>query len=347
MAFLSKGERGIGIIAALLAIAVVGLLATGLSTMFSNRINERKINMMIRGREVAYAYLRANASSPDALFASSLNSAPGNRALRQCLVNTAAKDCTATSPSRAQQFQLLVPFSSQTPRAPVSGSSASDAGGHYTSNGFRSNCTVGRDCPFWGRTYFWAQCPNNASTCRQAVRIYVRPQILTQRSVMDSDSFLPGGNVAIRDQPTQDQIAANPRIGVTEAMVSEILQTAQICPTGAYMTGVTASGQILCKCDQGFVQIDVDSATGWPVCRALSQCTEPAVLAGTTANGEAYCRVPPASSYECREESTPSSGKVNCQRGERMKAVRAQSECFVIDDVVSCDTMKIKCCKSK
>jgi Flp pilus assembly pilin Flp len=347
VAQLRKNERGVGIIAALLAVAVVGLLATGLSTMFSGRINERKIDMLIRGREVAYAYLRTNASSPDALFVSSLNAAPGNRALRRCLMRTAANDCTATSPDRAQQFQLLVPFSSQTPGAPVSGSSAGDEGGHYTSNGFRSNCRASRDCPYWGRTYFWAQCPNNAATCQQAVRIYIRPQILTQRNVMDSNSFLPGGSVAIRDQPTQAQITANPKFGVAEVMVSEILQTAQVCPTGSYMTGITATGQILCKCDQGFVQVNVDTATGWPVCQALSRCTPPAVLAGTTANGEAYCRVPPTTSYQCREESTPSSGKVSCQPGERMKAVHAQSECFVIKDVVSCDTMKIKCCKSK
>ncbi len=359
---LHGGESGVTMIVAMMATVFIGLTLSGFTIYIKNGIDGRRLTMLLDGRRVAKDFVRATASYPDALYvtANSVSAATSMtnpaRKLRACVNGDGGVNgCAWTNPGAAVgsatgpvPFALKTPYSQTFPSMPVSGLNAATTTGHYSWRGMRANCAASELCPFWVKTSFWAQCPNNAASCQTAVRIFVRTQADVIPGIALKTLNLNG--LAMGKLPPDQAFAANPQLEATGSWVSDILQTAiQQCPAHSYTGGVDANGLLICQCVQGFVATSVDTATNWPTCtieNGNGVCPPGQTLDGVNANGSMHCVTPPATNYTCSSQATPSTGVVNCPNaGDRMRAVTVTDECTVVSNIVHCDNMEIMCCR--
>lgn len=332
------GERGAGLIAAILALSVVGLMIAGLTNYLSGQIEARSVRNLIDGRNLAYDVARASAIAPDALYVSSL--AAPNAPLGRC-TGLRPGACAAR---RWTPFTLFAPFA-RTPATArsvqMSGRTQAEAGGYYTNRGLRAPCSPGPLCPYWARTWFYAECPGNAGTCARAVKIWTRAQVVTHGL-----ANLKGGLQISRFPP--DSTFAATFGGAASVFVTDIRGSAiQACPAGAYASGII-NGTLKCHCSQGFRQVGSDPVTGWPSCDPIVRCAPHEVLGGMMPDGTAYCYTPPATVYDCDPLAQTTRGNARCPGpDDKMRQVIVGAECEVISNKVNCPDLKISCCRKR
>jgi hypothetical protein len=309
--------------------------------VLNNRIKEDIRDKQVAARLQAFKATADYASAPDVILTSGYVS-PTNDALRRCLFSNIGT-CDTTDPNAPALVKLYVPMSQALNFVPVTGTNpASDVSGNYNAQGLRANCTRSVNCPFEARVRFYAICPNNAPTCSVSRQIVLIPEVRIHS--VGGNKVLPLDNY-----PTRALLATAPDFGRVTLETSEILRNSIVeCPDGAFMSGISATGTITCRCQNGYKQTGTQIGTGWPICVAIAQCPTGQVLSGVKANGDAYCRIPPATSYTCTPIPTPSQTLLSCPNtSSRMRAIQITDECTIdASDEVHCNFTSITCCEA-
>jgi hypothetical protein len=350
-----RNQRGASLMAVMIASAVIGGIVGGITMIVNNRTDQRMLRNAMTGKEFAFEMVRQSAASPDALKVT----ASKDPALNNCLL-VDGKLCTNTNANSAQTLVLYVPYAAKSAPVAVTAANSNSMDARYNSRGLRSACDPNKSetCLYWATAQWWAQCPNKAASCDQAVRIFVIPQI---RPLKPNGAKVKGHSFAqasLAQMPRPEQITEEKKnIAAGKAtrfaasvMVSDINGAQmQQCPQGSLMAGTMEDGIIKCQCAYGYVQSGTDSATGWPVCTPLKKCKVPKILAGIDKFGEPLCYDPKGTSYNCQTKVVGSNGTVVCPEGYRMNQVQPGGECFIkTDDIgkeyVDCGEMTIGCC---
>jgi hypothetical protein len=354
-----RHQAGIGVVTALIAATVIGIMLAGLTIFVNAKIKERRVQSAADGRRFAWDFLMINAGSPDSLRASMLQGGAGNLMLRAC-VQAGGALCTATTPATSMVFNLYAPMSAGS-TIQLTGADQTVNAGHYSHRGLRTNAPASPLVPYWGQARFFATCPGAASggTCAQASRIYVTVSVQKITTVTNMAN-IPGVNFDHGPYPRIADVNAALTVGardssrfVARTWSSDILGgNIQECPKFTYMYGVDDDGIIQCKCEQGFRQIGTQAGSRYPICTPIDQCPTGTMMAGMAADGSATCRVPPPAVQSCWNSGAVGSwGNVSCPNlgGHnfwRMRRLLIANECHIDGaDHVVCPDLQITCCR--
>ena len=374
----NQRESGAGLTIVMFAAALIGAIVVTTTTMLQNQTKERVIDARRIQRQAAFEFVKASLSDP----ASIRVSAAHDTNLRNCIglhrnpatnkpwTNSQCRagmsgPTAATDIPKMREFRLYVPFSRNKPSVQISALNAGDARGYYDHRGrlVPNNCSASIDCPYQIRTWYWAQCPNNTSTCGEAVRIFSLAQI---RQVGRLDAKTSGFAF-----PKDSVLKKNPYLQAAFILTSDVADSIYMnCPEGSLMVGTTTvedpSGNpnaaplnlAKCVCAQGYALDKTkgnggyDKATNWPYCTMqLCDAKKGEVLSEIDINGDIKCAVPNKDEYECQGFPTPSHGQVNCPAHYKMRGLEQGDDCIIVDmggdEIVSCDKMVINCCIKK
>jgi hypothetical protein len=334
-------KNGFGIIHLLITAAILTGVAMAYHQVLNNNIKVDARNAQISARLRVFKATADFAASPDVILTSAYV-VPTNNALRRCLFSNVGT-CNTTNPSAPGLIKLYVPMSQALNMVPVTGiNPATDVNGNHDLRGLRANCPRGIHCPFEARVRFYAICPDNTPTCPVSRQIVLIPEVrihtASGQRVLKIDNY-----------PTKSLLASNPDFGRVTLETSEILRNSIVeCPDGAFMSGISATGELTCRCQNGYRQIGTQASTGLPICQAIAQCPTGQILSGVKANGDAFCRTPPATSYTCNTIATPSQTYLSCSNvNSRMRAVQITDECTIdTSNEVHCNFTSITCCEA-
>ncbi len=371
----NQRESGAGLTIVMFAAALIGAIVITTTTMLHNQTKERVIDARKIQRFAAYELVKSSLADPAAMrvsaqYDSNLRGCIGlkrNKKTNKPLSLTQCKAGMASASAKPKMtpFRLFVPFSEKNPKIQVSAISLGDPRGYYDHRGrmVPTNCSPSKACPYQILTWYWAQCPNNAATCGEAVRVFSYAQI---RQVGDLE-------VGTKSYvyPLEKHRLATPYANASFVLTSDIADSIYMtCPEGAVMVGTTEvldpSGDpdaaplnvAKCACTQGYALDKTkgvggfDKATGWPYCiMQLCDAKKGEVLSEIDANGEIKCKIPNKDDYVCSNYPTPSNGFVNCPKNSKMRGLDQGDDCIIIDqsgdEIVSCDKMVIMCCTKK
>jgi hypothetical protein len=350
-------ERGAGLIMVVMAAGLVAAIVTATTTMMNNQIKARVLYAKKAERMAAYEFVKQSLGDPNTLRLSAVY----NSGLRNCIFSAGTCNAGATGPDgrilSRTAFRAYVPFSNKEFRVAVSSDSSTDYNGAYDFRGrHMPGCKFTKDCPYQIRTWYWAQCPNNTSTCSQAVRIFAAAQLVQRGPLAEKTKGFKF--------PTDKQMADNPYDETSFVMTSDITNSIYMtCPEGSSMVGtreiklpdpkVPTISLAVCECAQGYT-LDkskgaggYDKATNWPYCKLVyCDAKKNEVMSEIDVNGEVKCAVPQQSEYSCTSYPTPSTGWVQCGPNEKMRGLQAGDDCIIkADDYVDCPKMVITCCK--
>lgn len=302
-------EKGAGLLEALVAFGVLGIVAVSVSHFYAN--NQRlQHKMRVRSvQETIAADVEAKLKSATSIYISLLSSS--NKDLLQCIegVGTGCSSkltTVPTIPTDRNKFALLYPTGANQYQAisSVPGKSV-----YYNTKG-QVGCTASdRLCIFEVETFFYATCPISddksplvaaPSTCNNgngAAQIHLGYEVKQTKPYNASGVDVTNPSIPKRTKffsLTGHEILA---VGGNND-----------CNQGAAITGYSYTGKPICQCRQPFIQAvqngtQLSNRRG-PLCNPttddLLDCADGEVYVGLQADGTPRCE-PFSSAYDCYE----------------------------------------------
>jgi hypothetical protein len=235
-----KGEQGVGLLWALVSVAIMSAVIWSFSILVDSRSKERTVESMRRSRDYVYKSIRAAAMQPSAVFLSS----EADPALKKCIEAQSISGCDHTTEANARAFSLIVPLSpdSTLRTSTLTTVSPSDAAGGFDRFG-NDNCASNANCLFRGSTKFWLECPPSGSRCQTAGRIRIRVEVTKNAGYNpESDSFMLTSmmlGTKSSGKEGEDAVVSIPSLRSADL---------QRCPSGAHVVGIDSEGAAICRC---------------------------------------------------------------------------------------------------
>jgi hypothetical protein len=234
------GERGVGLLWALVSVAIMSAIVWSFSILVDSRTKERSHENLRQSRDYVYKSIRIAAMQPSAIFLSS----EADASLKKCIEADSISDCSHTSEANAKAFSLIVPLSRDLTMqtSTLTTVSASDAAGGFDRFG-NENCPNNATCMFRGSTKFWLECPPSGTRCQTSGRIRIRVEV-TKNPGYDPES----DQLSLTSLMLGTKSSGKEEEDVLVTVASLRSADLQRCPSGAHVVGVDSDGAVLCRC---------------------------------------------------------------------------------------------------
>ena len=329
-----KRLRGVTIIEALVAVAVLGIIVVFVNKYYSTTLKLTRTQEVASIRDHIYQQI-TRAINPESMANSMAYTNPpddvGNKFLEACVRQELATPCVHTQPVDQVGFFLM---------SPEPGGGATIVAGpeglprSYKKDGEPSTlgCTDG-DCLYRATASWWATCPpltdgTIPDSCIAAETIWVRVKVITDN---------PGGAARegaqkVNSTPPSHLFANHTQFAFPVAAkdIRLIAQSSCNIP-GTRMTGYDKFGQPICRCatscscgptiitvgGQTFDSSFGDCGRRGPTCSCVESACDPRThfMAGLDDNNEAIC-IPRNSLELCNTINIQTNG--DCGEGKQM-----------------------------
>lgn len=324
-------ESGLSLVEIMIALTMLGVVAV-VGAQFLPQIDASRYRIEALGsRDAISMRIRRVVSKQNLIFSAQAFPDAGNRQLFNCLDLNPATTCTATNSRAMQTFRVGYPF--QSGATAVAG--PGNAPIQYDHTG--GTCAPGSRCvaEFEAHAFFYAQCPNNTSSCPDALSIRVRYQVRNTR--LKGQPLLPSS--------PPDEEFRDPNRGIISIVVQDKTLKG-VCPPFSVLRSVDQSGQMNCVCQPGSQQTGINQ--GQVICTPVTiTCPNNQThrLIGYTPTMEPICV--PRPRFSCTEITNEQECRGVIQ-SIRLGGCRVeqnyQAKKSAANSYVTCDRNKHLCC---